>query len=323
LITNESPTTLYQDKPNTGENEVYEEGRLYYSFDNKLFYLTVNNNNAWALQQNVNQTLQIEKWTTYHETKFNTYFSPETYDFRLAKNDEEAQNQAKQIRFVFDLVDESYLGCKNNSTTKKLLLQSNSETNLRVLEAEGIIPTFTWTSSRNETSTLDLDDYVQTAESEDREMMVLSGTGDNGQYKISQDNLAWEVRITPKGASPMGLMKKNYNNVQSYTNYVDYLEAKWSYNNQDYTATARIVRKSYRVEDLPIFEFTSNPSTFTFPGQDNNTTPESELQQTFKIHGYHQHGTAYYDVDGNLVEKNITYGPDGKPVKIPLKTEFP
>ena len=318
LITNESPTTLYQDKPNTGKNEVYEEGRLYYSFDNKLFYLTVNDNNAWALQQNVNQTLQIEKWTTYHETKFNTYFSPETYDFRLAKNDEEAQNQAKQIRFVFDLVDESYLGCKNNSTTKKLFLQSNSETNLTVLKDKGIVPTFTWTSSSSATSTLNRTDYVQTAESKNRAMMQLSGTGENGAYEISEDNLAWEVRITPVGQSPMGLMKNNYNGVKSYTNYVDYLEAKWSYGTKDYSATARIVRKSYRVEELPLFEFTSNPSTYTFAGADNNQTSADELQQVFKIHGYHQHGTAYYDVDNNLVEKHITYGPDGKPVKIPL-----
>lgn len=306
-----------------GVSDVYTNvSEMHYNFPNGnstvSFHLTVDNKGAWSVKQNSATNLQIEKWTTYHETKFNAYFSPENYDFRLAKNDEEAQNQAKQIRFVFDLVDESYLGCKNNSTTKKLFLQSNSETNLTVLKDKGIVPTFTWTSSSDATSTLDLDDYVQKDESADRAMMQLSGTGEGGLYKISEDNLAWEVRITPIGASPMGLMKKNYNNVQSYTNYVDYLEAKWSYGNKNDSATARIVRKSYRVEELPLFEFTSNPSTYTFAGANNDQTLADELQQVFKIHGYHQHGTAYYDVDNNLVEKHITYGPDGKPVKIPL-----
>lgn len=306
-----------------GAFDVYTNvSEMHYNFPNGnstvSFHLTVDNKGAWSLNQNSATNLQIEKWTTYHETKFNTYFSPENYDFRLAKNDEEAQNQAKQIRFVFDLVDESYLGCKNNSTTKKLRVKSESETNLTVLQSKGIVPTFTWTSSGNATSTLNLEDYVQpTAESE-RAMMQLSGTGKGGQYKISEDNLAWEVRITPIGASPMGLMKKNYNDVKSYTNYVDYLEAKWTYGNKEYSATARIVRKSYRVEELPLFEFTSNPSTYTFAGANNDQTTADELQRVFKIHGYHQHGTAYYDVDNNLVEKHITYGPDGKPVKIPL-----
>ena len=308
-LSDETASVLHHNNPkDINPDGQYEEGRIHYYFDSKDFYFVIKNN-AWTFEQTTNQTLQIEKWTTYHETKFNTYFSPENYDFRLAKNDEEAQNQAKQIRFVFDLVDESYLGCKNNSTTKKLLVKSESETNLTVLQSKGIVPTFTWTSSGNDISTPNRADYVQPAESEIRAMMQLSGTGEGGQYKISEDNLAWEVRITPKGASPMGLMKKNYNNVQSYTNYVDYLEAKWSYGNKDYSATARIVRKSYRVEDLPIFEFTSNPSTFTFSGVGGS--------QTFKIHGYHQHGTAYYDVDGNLVEKNYTYDP----VKMPLKKD--
>ena len=319
-LSDETASVLHHNNPrDITPDEQYEEGRIHYYFDNKDFYFVIKNN-AWTFEQNTNQTLQIEKWITYHEAKFNTYFSPENYDFRLAKNDEEAQNQAKQIRFVFDLVDESYLMCNNNSTTKKLLHTSNSEFDLNVLKEKGIIPSFQWKSSETETSTLTRSNYTKTAEQSDREMMVLSGTGDGGQYQISKDDLAWEVRITPVGPSPMGLKKKNYNDVQSYTNYVDYLEAKWSYGNKDYSATARIVRKSYRVEELPLFEFTSNPSTYTFAGV-NDQTPADELQQVFKIHGYHQHGTAYYDVDNNLVEKDITYGPDGKPVKIPLKTD--
>ena len=327
-----SVATFCQNDPSSNQSGAYEQRRLHYYYtqgnNNASFVITINNN-AWTLTPNLdpdsnrddnrNKNTYIEKWTKHSEASFNAYFSPENYDFKLAKTNDEAQAQTKQVRFVFDLVDESYLQCvRSNVTDKKLLVESNSESDLNVLQGKGIIPSFRWKSSKNATSTLTRSNYTATAEAADREMMVLSGTGDNGLYKISQDNLAWEVRITPVGPSPMGLKKTNYNNVQSYTNYVDYLEAKWSYDSKPYTATARIVRKSYRVEDLPIFEFTSNPSTFTFPGQDNNTTPESELQQTFKIHGYHQHGTAYYDVDSNLIEKNYTYDP----VKMPLKTDI-
>ena len=330
-----SVATFCQNNP-SGQYGVYEQRRLHYYYtqgnNNASFVITINNN-AWTLTPNLdpdsnrddnrNKNTYIEKWTKHSEASFNAYFSPENYDFKLAKTDDEARAQTKQVRFVFDLVDESYVQCKRSDVTdKKLLVESKSESDLNVLVSKGITPSFSWKSSGTKTSTLTKSNYTETAEQSDREMMELSGTGDNGQYKISEDDLAWEVRITPVGPSPMGLKKNNYNDVQSYTNYVDYLEAKWRYGEHDYTATARIVRKSYRVEDLPIFEFTSNPSTFTFPGQDNNTTPESELQQTFKIHGYHQHGTAYYDVDGNLVEKNITYGSDGKPVKMPLKKHY-
>lgn len=328
-----SVATFCQNNPSSNQSGAYEQRRLHYYYtqgnNNASFVITINNN-AWTLTPNLdpdsnrddnrNKNTYIEKWTKHSKTSFNAYFSPENYDFKLAKTDDEAQAQTKQVRFVFDLVDENYVQCKrSNVTDKKLLVESNSESDLNVLKEKGIIPSFSWKSNNEKAdgekqspnSVLDLSNYIAHDEQTNRDMMVLSGTGDNGLYKISQDNLAWEVRITPVGPSPKGLKKLNYNDVQSYTNYIDYLQATWTYNGQPDTAIARIVRKSYRVEDLPIFEFTSNPSTFTFSGAAGS--------QTFKIHGYHQHGTAYYDVDGNLVEKNITYGPDGKPVKIPLK----
>ena len=70
LITNESPTILYQDRPSVGENGVYEEGELYFLYDKKNFELSVNNSNAWVFQQNGNQTLQVEKWERQSGTDF-------------------------------------------------------------------------------------------------------------------------------------------------------------------------------------------------------------------------------------------------------------
>ena len=94
LITNGNPTTLYQDQPQKGENGVYEEGELYFSYDNKKFELSVNNSNAWVFQQNGNQALQVEKWERQTGTDFASYFSPETYDFNLVTSaDKDINNE--------------------------------------------------------------------------------------------------------------------------------------------------------------------------------------------------------------------------------------
>ena len=191
--------SLFIENNPEGANGTYTTvSEMHYNYQNGnstvSFHLTVDNKGTWSLKQNSATSLQIEKWTEHHNASFNAYFSPENHDFKLAKTEEEAQAQTKQVRFVFDLVDESYLMCNNNSTTKKLLQTSNSESNLNVLEEKGITPTFQWKSSETETSTLTRSNYTATAEQSDREMMVLSGTGDRGQYKISEDDLAWEVR---------------------------------------------------------------------------------------------------------------------------------
>ena len=172
-----SVATFCQNNP-SGESGVYEQRRLHYYYtqgnNNASFVITINNN-AWTLTPNLdpdsnrddnrNKNTYIEKWTKHSEASFNAYFSPENYDFKLAKTNDEAEAQTKQIRLVFDLVDESYVQCKrSNVTDKKLLVESKSESDLNVLASKGITPTFQWKSSKTATSTLTKSNYTATAE---------------------------------------------------------------------------------------------------------------------------------------------------------------
>lgn len=316
LITDPNPSILTQDQPNIGENGVYEEGRLYYSYDNKTFYLSINNNNAWAFQQNVNQNLQVEKWEEQRSANFETYFSPETYDFGLIKDTDKdihgkeithtAIAQTKKIRLVIDLRDDTYYACLQRPKEKHLCVTSVIESDLNTLYNNyNIKPIFSWVSSTDTASTLGASapDYYTYENEESRKMLGI----DNSQATISSDKLAWEIPIRSYGRSPLNLRHTHNAGVVSWANYVDYLVATWTYNNQTYTATMRVARKSYHTHDLPQFEITSSPSTFTFDG--------TEGAQTFTITGIHQHGTAYYDVDEQIVDKTYTYGPKDIPLE--------
>ena len=161
-----SVATFCQNDPSSDQSGAYEQRRLHYYYtqgnNNSSFIITINNN-AWALNNatNINPTTYIEKWTKHSKTSFNAYFSPENYDFKLAKTDDDARAQTKQVRFVFDLVDESYVQCKrSNVTDKKLLVESNSESDLNVLKDLDIIPTFQWKSSKTATSILKKSNYT-------------------------------------------------------------------------------------------------------------------------------------------------------------------
>ena len=317
LITNEeSPTTLYQDQPKTGENGVYEEGKLYFSYDNKKFELSVNNSNAWVFQQNGNQDLQVEKWERQSGTDFASYFSPETYDFNLvtsANKDINNENidddadiaQQRNVRFVVDLRVSNYLVCKHQTSDKHLDEKVTVDSDLNQIK---LTPTFQWSSSKTAVSSLlesgatgYLKNYLYEADEHARGMLQFQ-TG-----SISDDNLAYELTLQSLGTSPIGLKRQIATGVTSWVNYVDYLVASWEYGGNTYTDSMRVIRKSYHTEPLPEFEFSVSPSTYIFG-------PEAG-SQTFTIKGTHQHGTAYYDVDARLVDTVLIYGPVDMPLK--------
>ena len=340
----DNPSLFNGDVPNNQNAPVgtagqYEATRMYYNYESKGYYLTVASN-AWKLQQSVNQTIYIEKWSAKGNggLSFKTYFSPETYDFKLVKSTdkdisgnaitEESITQQKKVRFVLDLRDSLYTTCvRPNISTKKLLVSFTEERDLDKLVTEyKIEPNFYWQSTgstKSNTSTLTLlsgnvnqedfkyfsEDYNNTntpLETVNRKMMELTKEG------ISSDKLAWEVTINTFGISPMSLVSK-YNDGQDHetkrlVNYTDFLVAEWQFGGKTYTESARIIRKSYHTQDLPQFNMSVSPSTFTF-NKEGGT-------QTLNISGYHQHGVAYYDADERIVENVYTY----EPVLIPLKS---
>ena len=313
----EACSTISQNNPGN-KIDGAEQGALNYNYNNRDYYIKLQNNNTWVLQTGTNNrpTLFVEKWAQNTSTSFESYFSPETYDFGLVKakkqdgqmvaNDEVVAN--KTIRFVTDKRETTIYKCVRDNNRKQIEFGSTVESDLTQMGITDI--TFAWQSSGNATSTLTLTDggYSSTTET-DRKMMEV------GTARLSDDKLAYEIPISAYGKSPLNLKHKQNANLVTWSNYVDYLVATWTYGESTYTASARVVRKSYHTQDLPAFEYSTSPSTFTFEGEDNNATLANELVQTFKINGIHQHGTAYYDVDGRIADKDYEYGPVSMPIK--------
>ena len=324
LITNESPTILYQDRPSVGENGVYEEGELYFLYDKRNHELSVNNSNAWVFQQGGNQALQVEKWERQSSTDFASYFSPETYDFNLvtsANKDINNENidadtdiaQQRNVRFVVDLRVSNYLACKhkdsngNPTSDKHLDEKVEVDSDLNYID---LTPTFQWSSNKGagvvsslpaSGTTGYLKNYLYEANEHSRGMLQFQ------KGNISSDNLAYELTLQSLGTSPIGLKRQIATGVTSWVNYVDYLVASWEYGGNTYTDSMRVIRKSYHTKPLPEFEFSVSPSTYTFDADAGS--------QTFTIKGTHQHGTGYYDVDARLVDTKLIYGPVDMPLK--------
>ena len=325
LITNESPTILYQDRPSIGENGVYEEGELYFLYDRKNFELSVNNSNAWVFQQNGNQALQVEKWERQSSTDFASYFSPETYDFNLVTSankgidntniDDDADiAQQRNVRFVVDLRVSNYLACKHKDSNGNPTSDKHLDEKVTVdsdLNQINLTLTFQWSSNKGpgvvsslpaSGTTGYLKNYLYESDERERGMLQFQ-TG-----SISSDNLAYELTLQSLGTSPIGLKRQIATGVTSWVNYVDYLVASWEYGGNTYTDSMRVIRKSYHTKPLPEFEFSVSPSTYIFDPDDN-------LSQTFTIKGTHQHGTGYYDVDARLVDTVLIYGPVDMPLR--------
>lgn len=317
-LSNTTASILHHNNPrDINPDDQYEEGRIHYYFDNKDFYFVIKNN-AWAFEQNTNQTLQIEKWTKEGTLDFSSYFSPETYDFNLITsadkgvdgeliNEETDIAQQRNVRFVMDLQESSHLVCKTGTSGKKLDEKVTVTSDLNQIN---LTPTFQWSSNKGagvvsslpaSGTTGYLKNYLYEANEHARGMLQFQ-TG-----SISSDNLAYELTLQSLGTSPIGLKRQIATGVTSWVNYVDYLVVSWEYGGDTYTDSMRVIRKSYHTKPLPEFEYSVSPSTYIFG--------PSEETRTFTIKGTHQHGTAYYDVDARLVDTVLIYGPVDMPLK--------
>mgnify|MGYP003303478628 CR=1 FL=1 len=254
------------------------------------------------MQQGTTADLYLEKWTRKEVQAIDGYFTPRKHEFNLAKTDEETQEQVlNNVRYVFDLRDSAYLYCKNRPTAPKLQQTVNVVSNLNTLKAApyNITPTFKWESTGNANSQLNPTNFAATDNETQRDLLLVTSTG-----TISSDDLAYELSITPVGPSPKGLKNPLRGNAADliWVDYVDRLVATCTYKGKEYTSTMRVVRKSYHKEELPQFEFTLSPSTYTFTATDN-------LTQYFTINCTHQHGEVWYNIDEQKVDIDPSYGP--------------
>lgn len=307
--------TLYLSR-NEGADGIFAKGRFLYRYTrnriNYDFYLTYNS--GWKMEQSTTADLYLEKWTKKAVQTIDGYFAPRKHEFSLAKTDEEAKEQElSNVRYVFDLRDSAYLYCKNRPTAPKLQLTVEVESNLKTLKAApyNITPTFKWESTGDANSQLNPANFAATDNETTRDLLSVTSKGN-----ISSDGLAYELTIAPVGPSPKGLKNPLRGNAADliWVDYVDRLVATCTYKGKEYTSTMRVVRKSYHKEELPQFEFTLSPSTYTFTATEN-------LTQYFTINCTHQHGEVWYNIDEQKVDIVTSYGP--APVELPTYSETP
>lgn len=311
-----SAATFYLNRK-AGENDNYSQGRLLYRYvrnNNRTydFYLTYSS--GWKMQQGTTADLYLEKWTKKEVQAIDGYFTPRKHEFSLAKTQTEADEQKlSNVRYVFDLRDSAYLYCKNRPTAPKLQQTVDVVSGLDTLKAApyNITPTFKWESTGTANSQLNPTNFAATDNETQRDLLYVEPTGN-----ISSDKLAYELSITPIGPSPKGLKNPLRGNVEDliWVDYVDRLVATCEYKGKEYTSTMRIVRKSYHQEELPQFEFTLSPSTYTFTATEN-------LTQYFTINCTHQHGEVWYNIDEQKVDIVQSYGP--APVQLPTYSGTP
>lgn len=310
-----SAATFYLSR-NDGADGMFAKGRLLYRYTrnrtNYDFYLTYNS--GWKMQLGTTDDLYLEKWTRKEVQAIDGYFTPRKHEFSLAKTVAEADEQVlSNVRYVFDLRDSAYLYCKNRPTAPKLQLTVDVVSNLNTLKAApyNITPTFKWESTDNANSQLNPTNFAATDNETTRNLLSVTSTGN-----ISSDGLAYELSITPVGPSPKGLKNPLRGNVEDliWVDYVDRLVATCEYKGKEYTSTMRVVRKSYHTEELPQFEFTLSPSTYTFTATEN-------LTQNFTINCTHQHGKVWYNIDEQKVDIVSSYGP--APVQLPTYSGTP
>lgn len=290
---------------NASSGNGYTSGKLYYSYKRSNrpynFYLTVSNG-SWAAEQNNDPQIDIEKWTNNTIQTVVGYFNPAKCEFTYAQDESAAQQQAQNVRFVFDLRDSTYMQCVNRPEEGKLKTQITTIPDLNTLETTyDITPTFKWESNTDNStnSVLKAANYSASETSNGTSLLQYSGG-----TEISEDKLAYELTITPDGASPMGLKKQYENNMELWVDYVDRLVATCTYKDKTYTSTMRVVREAYHRKDFPEFEFTISPQTYTFKKEVGS--------REFAISAIHQHGSALYNVGEQILPEtlNYTYGPD-------------
>ena len=303
LSLGENPSLFIENNP-AGENNNYTTANeLHYSCvisnNTRAFSLTVYNG-AWSLRENNSTTIRIEKWTKQATAEIVGYFNPAKYEFTYAKTDQEAEKQNQPVRFVFDLHEIEYMDCICRNDEPKLLSKSILISDLNTLkETYKIKPTYHWESS-NDTDSKDskitLSNYSSYDSGiADKQTILTYSGGEN----ISDDDLAYELAITPIGPSPMGLKKDYGNNIVLWVDYVDRLVATCSYKGKEYKSSMRVVRKAYHQKDFPFVEFSVSPSTYTFGSLGGS--------QTFTIDATHQHGYAIYNVDEQMVAESAIY----------------
>ena len=237
--------------------------------------------------------LYIEKWEQKGAGQPTGHFNPSKIEFTYAADDAAAAAQARNVSFMIEATTESYYQCVSRPD-EALLRRSTGNVDENQIAISGIY----WESDsirKGKESHLNINKYVAHAD-ESRTLMTLS------EPVTPTATRQWQFTITPNGKSPMGLKDK----LGTQTRWIDYADdVVVEYTCGDgalQKAKMRVVRKAYHEEDLPTLTFSINPVTYTF-------TKEAE-SKVFDVVATHQHGTAIFNVDSQIVDTAFTLRPE-------------
>ena len=308
-----------------GEKGKYMFGQLYYNtvtpWGSPIALLMSQYQDIFMVAGWNPSDLYIEKWEQKGAGKPTGHFNPSKIEFSYV-GDQEGENEKDDdfhpVTFMIEATTESYYKCIRRSDEALLRRTTNN-----VAGEDVKIVAIYWESDsiNRQTSPNDLDlesnlnitadKYIDCPETDGRAILSLS------QPTGGQDG-KWQFTITPEGASPMGLKQKIYEEtvngttvgIDRWVDYADRVVVEYQYGESEpQKAHMRVVRKSYREEELPTLTFSINPLTYTF-------TPEQE-NKVFTVVATHQHGQAIYNVDNQIIDTTFTVRPE----KIDLTNE--
>ena len=263
-------------------NQWYTENRNVYVMYEWVNGAPLFKTNTWGNQ------IDIEKWEQKGAGMPTAHFSPSKQEYTYVKDDQGAKEQTTPVTFRIEATTESYYQCVNRPNEALLNRQT-----MMVDPNDVQLTRLYWKSKEadeenDKVSTLDVSKFVNCTETNGRSIMTLSDMTAHG------DN-AWQFSIIPNGKSPMGL-KDKLNTLERWIDYADNVVVEYTYKGVKNTQEMRVVRKSYHEETIPPLTFSISPVTYTFA--------EKAEEVTINVVPTHQHGTAIYNVDNQVVESH-------------------
>ena len=299
--------TLFSFTDKGGKSQEYMYGQLYYNTVThwgQAMPLLVSEYGGTFLVAGWNAyDLYIEKWELKGAGKPTGHFKPSKIEFSYIGDQEgdlETDDDPRPVQFIIEATTESYYKCIRRPDEALLRRTTgNIDANdVRILNVY-------WESTGNakgKSSVLDKSKYTQYTQNkvENRELLSITHTAE-----------AKDFTITPVDASPMDLQQLIYKEqqngqtvgVEQWVDYADNVVVEYQYGSSEpQEAKMRVVRKAYHQEELPTLTFSINPVTYTFS---HNT--ESKV---FEVLVTHQHGTAIYNVDNQIIDTTFTVRPE-------------
>lgn len=282
-------------------------GRLYFdagSGSRRYYYINYQSSNwgtgSWNLsrQNNTNYSsnttlLTLEKWE-YKEEKggLTGAFSSPVLHFELAKNEEEAADQADTLQFTVTRTPaQTYYYCVPRQGESYSTIKLKTSTPSTDIELYSI--SFQWESNKQVILSAQAGTYDNPEAITNRPLLSVSYTP-----VVGADTLTCDVTITPIGSSPMNMTDGAGNWIDLTDNLVAVFREKDDPNETKYETKTFILRHSYHKVVLPPFVITPTPVSYTF-GRNSETT-----NITFEC--THQHGYEVYSPVDELVHTERT-----------------